>query len=110
MSSFETRNDHEKAARGGRALERTARPDLETAEEMADKGLIPYAYVVAWGGLEAAMRRIRDGAESYGRSTPTELMRTLYGNGLLNREQFVRLKGAYKIRTQVVHGLVPTWG
>jgi uncharacterized protein YutE (UPF0331/DUF86 family) len=53
------------------------------------------------------MRRIRDGAEIYGRTTPTELMRTLYGNGFLSREQFDRLKESYKIRSQVVHGLVP---
>jgi hypothetical protein len=80
---------------------------LKTAEELADQGYTPYAYVVAWGGLEAAMRRMRDGAELYGRTTPTELMRTLYGNGLLSREQFERLRESYKIRTQVVHGLVP---
>jgi uncharacterized protein YutE (UPF0331/DUF86 family) len=81
---------------------------LEAAEQMAEKGYTPYAYVVAWGGLEAAMRRVRDEAELYGRTTPAELMRILYGNGFLNREQFERLREAYKIRTQVVHGLVPS--
>ena len=81
---------------------------LEAAEKMAEKGYTPYAYVVAWGGLEAAMRRVWDGAELYGRTTPTELMRSLYGNGFLNREQFEQLREAYKIRTQVVHGLVPS--
>jgi hypothetical protein len=80
---------------------------LKAAEELADQGYSPYACVVAWCGLEAAMRRIRDGAELYGRTTPTELMRTLYGNGFLSREQFDRLKESYKIRSQVVHGLVP---
>ena len=43
----------------------------------------------------------------YGRTTPTELMRTLYSNGFLSREQFERLRESYKIRSQVVHGLVP---
>lgn len=81
---------------------------LEAAEELVDRGYAPYAYVIAWGGLEAAMRRIRDVAESYGKATPTELMRTLYGNGFLNKEQFDRLKESYKIRSQVVHGLVPS--
>jgi REase_AHJR-like len=80
---------------------------LKAAEELADQGYSPYACVVAWGGLEAAMRRVRDGAERYGRATPAELMRTLYGNGFLSREQFDRLKESYKIRSQVVHGLVP---
>lgn len=81
---------------------------LEAAEELVDRGYTPYAYVIAWGGLEAAMRRIRDVAELYGKATPTELMRTLYGNGFLNKEQFDRLKESYKIRSQVVHGLVPS--
>ena len=34
-------------------------------------------------------------------------MRTLYGMGFLSREQFDRLKESYKIRSQVVHGLIP---
>jgi REase_AHJR-like len=80
---------------------------LKTADELSEKGYSPYACVVAWGGLEAAMRRMRGDAELYGRTTPTELMRALYGNGLLSREQFERLRESYKIRSQVVHGLVP---
>jgi hypothetical protein len=80
---------------------------LDAAEDIADNGYAPYACVVAWGGLEAVMRRVRDEVESYGRTTPTELMRTLYGNGILSREQFEHLRDSYKIRSQVVHGLVP---
>ena len=80
---------------------------LKSADDMADKGETPYACVVAWAGIEAAMRRLRDEAEFYGRSAPKDLMRTLYVNGVLSREQFDRLKESYKIRTQVVHGLVP---
>jgi hypothetical protein len=53
------------------------------------------------------MRRLRGDAELYGRTTPPELMRALYGNGFLSREQFERLRDSYKIRSQVVHGLVP---
>jgi hypothetical protein len=80
---------------------------LRTAEELADKGFAPYGCVVAWSGLEAAMRRLRDDTELYGRTAPNELMRTLYSNGFLSREQFERLRDSYKIRSQVVHGLVP---
>ena len=46
-------------------------------------------------------------AQHGNRTTPTELMRTLYGNGFLSHEQFERLRDSYKIRSQVVHGLVP---
>jgi len=80
---------------------------LKTAEELSEKVYSPYACVVAWGGIEAAMRRLRGDAELYGRTTPTELMGTLYSNGFLSREQFERLRESYKIRSQVVHGLVP---
>ena len=80
---------------------------LKAAEKLADEGYAPYACVVAWGTLEAAMRRIRNGADVYRRASPAELMRALYGNGFLNREQFDRLRESYKIRSQVVHGLVP---
>ena len=98
-----------------RAAEDAAEPSdeelakiLTDAEELADNGLSPYACVVAWGGLEAAMRRVRDEAELYGKATPIELMRTLYGNGFLSRDQFDKLRDSYKIRSQVVHGLIPT--
>lgn len=80
---------------------------LRSAEELADKGYAPSACVMAWAGLEAAMRRIRDDAELYGRTTPIELMRALYSNGFLSREQFDRLRDSFKIRSQIVHGLVP---
>jgi uncharacterized protein YutE (UPF0331/DUF86 family) len=80
---------------------------LKTADELSDKGDTSVACVVAWAGLEAAMRRIRDDAELYGKTAPSQLMRTLYGNGFLSREQFDKLKESYKIRNQVVHGLVP---
>jgi REase_AHJR-like len=80
---------------------------LDTAGELNDKGYMPSACVVAWGGLEAVMRRLRDDAGFHGRATPTELMQNLYGNGFLSREQFDRLTQAHRIRDQVVHGLVP---
>jgi REase_AHJR-like len=80
---------------------------LKTADELADRGYSPYACVVAWGGLEAAMRRIGDEAQLYGRTSPNEFTRALYSNGFISREQFNKLKEAYKVRSQVVHGLIP---
>ena len=80
---------------------------LKTADELNDRGYSPSACVMAWGGLEAVMRRLRDDERPDGRTTPTALMQTLYSNGSLSREQFDRLREAHKIRDQVVHGLVP---
>ncbi len=80
---------------------------LNAAEELVDKGYAPYAHIVAWGGLEAVMRRIWEGPASARPTAPPSLMRTLYSDGFLSREQFDRLRESYKIRTQVAHGLVP---
>ncbi len=80
---------------------------LKAADELADQGYSPYACVVAWGGLEAAMRRIGDEAQWYGQTAPNEHIRALYGNGFISREQFNKLKEAEKVRSQVVHGLIP---
>ena len=57
--------------------------------------------------MEAALRRLRDDEPTRRRSTPNELMRSLYGNGTISRDQFETLRDSYKVRSQVVHGLVP---
>jgi hypothetical protein len=80
---------------------------LKTADELNDRGYSPSACVMAWGGLEAVMRRLHDEERPYGPTTPIELMQALYSNGFLTREQFDRLREAHEIRDQVVHGLVP---
>jgi hypothetical protein len=80
---------------------------LRTADELADKGYAPYACVVAWSGMEAALRRLRADEHTRRRSTPNELMRSLYGDGTISREQFETLRESFKVRSQVVHGLVP---
>jgi hypothetical protein len=80
---------------------------LQSADEMTENGHVDLASVIAWAGLEAAMRKVASEAGFAGRTAPDDLLRTLYSNGFLSREQFDRLNESYKIRTQVVHGLVP---
>ncbi len=41
------------------------------------------------------------------KSTPGELLRTLYGNGVLSREDFNLLNRSFRLRSEIVHGLVP---
>lgn len=79
---------------------------LNRARVAKDAGLNDMAITYAWAALEAAMRRVRDDAELYGRTTATELLRTLYGNGFMSAEEFHRAKMAWNIRTQAVHGFV----
>ena len=69
-------------------------------------GLRDMAIVFAWAALEAAMRRLRDDAELYGKTSSNELLRTLYSNGFISRSEFERAKEAWTIRTQAVHGFV----
>jgi uncharacterized protein YutE (UPF0331/DUF86 family) len=71
-------------------------------------GLQEMALTSAWAALEAGMRRVRGEAELYGRTTPAELLRTLYANGFLSRREFERAREASTIRNQVVHGFVPS--
>ena len=40
-------------------------------------------------------------------TTPAVLLRALYSNGFLSRDQFRKLDESYKLRSQLVHGLVP---
>lgn len=67
------------------------------------------ALVLAWAALEAAMRRVCSDVELYvPKTTPSELLRILYGNGILTRKEFELLRETYRLRTEVVHGLVST--
>jgi hypothetical protein len=97
-----------------RVTEKAQEPSHEQFQDMLTRarrakelGFHEMALTYAWAALEAAMRQLRDDAELYGRTKPTELLRTLYGNGFLSRSEFDRAKVAWAIRTQAVHGFVP---
>jgi hypothetical protein len=65
------------------------------------------ALVMAWAALEATMRQVASSVELYmPRTIAAELLRTLYGNGLLSRDEFNVLRDNFRLRTEVVHGLV----
>lgn len=81
---------------------------LAEVERLVQAGHLRAASVLAWATLEAAMRQVASEAELYMPKTlPGELLRTLYGNGLLTREEFDRLKQSFRLRSEIVHGLVP---
>ena len=97
-----------------RVADKAQEPTGEQFERMLDRarqargaGLNEMALTYAWAALEAAMRRHRDDAELYGRTTPAELLRILYGKGFLSKQEFDRARQAWAIRTQSVHGFVP---
>jgi uncharacterized protein YutE (UPF0331/DUF86 family) len=81
---------------------------LARAERIADSGEFESAFVVGWACLEAAMRWLASEAKLYGRPLPIELLEALYSNGLVTSEEFDTLRSAYDLRTQLVHGFLPT--
>lgn len=98
-----------------KVLDEASEPSAEQVEEMLAKseriardGHAQSAYLAAWAALEAAMRHATDDADWYGPIAPKELMNALYANGILSRDEFDTLKQAYAVRTQIVHGLIPT--
>jgi hypothetical protein len=81
---------------------------LAYVERTIQAGDLRAACVFAWSTLEAAMRHAcRDAGLSTPRTTAGELLRTLYGNGVLSRESFDQLNRSFRLRTEIVHGLVP---
>jgi hypothetical protein len=82
---------------------------LQNVDRLMQAGYLQAACVFAWAALEAAMRQVANDAGLYlPRITASEMLRTLYANGFLTREAFEELKQSFRVRTEVVHGLVPS--
>jgi REase_AHJR-like len=82
---------------------------LGEAERVA--GLSPQAaFVLAWAGLEASMRRLgqRAGVGGWPGTQPPTLIRELYASGRISPDDFRRLEASRVLRTEVVHGLAPS--
>jgi hypothetical protein len=80
---------------------------LRHVESLLQAGDARAALVFAWATLEAAMRHVASSAElSMPRTTPAELIRMLYGIGVLTRTEFELLRDSLRVRTEIVHGLV----
>lgn len=80
--------------------------NLEHAERSAQAGDRTTSFILAWAALEAAMRRtVRASGIELQNISPLFLLRTLYSNGLLEREELDRLNGYLRFRNAVVHGL-----
>jgi hypothetical protein len=98
------------------AAARAAEPSAKQIEQLlvhaqksasADETLA--SFVLAWSGLEAAMRFKTRSAGLGGAQpmSPTVLVRVLYAAGLLSSAELRHLDKTSKIRDQIVHGFVP---
>ena len=83
---------------------------LDEAEVVIKNGSPRAGFVLAWAGLEAAMRRYAQLSGLDGRiyTQPTVLVREVYGVGGISPDDFHRLEAARHLRTEVVHGLAPS--
>jgi hypothetical protein len=80
--------------------------NLNHAERSAQAGDHASSFIVAWASLEAAMRRAaRASGMELQNISPLFLLRTLYSNGLLARNEFDQLNGYLRFRNAFVHGL-----
>ncbi len=78
--------------------------------ELATKAGSPRAgFLVAWGGLEATMRRTarRAGVGGAADTLPPTLIRELYSSGVISSDDFHKLEEARRQRNELVHGFVP---
>jgi hypothetical protein len=82
---------------------------LAIAHTLAEAGYLNPAVVVAWGGVEATMRRrlLAEGEEVGWGTTPRDLLSQIYSSGIVSAEELARLQTTLRQRNVLVHGFEP---
>jgi len=81
---------------------------LREVQELLRTGHSRSAFVIAWAGLEAAMRvAARAHALPSERADSWILMRDLVSNGILTREWYQQLTALFRLRSAFAHGMQP---
>jgi hypothetical protein len=81
---------------------------IEEAERLLGLPSLRAAFLIAWSAAEAAMREVaRREAIPLDAETPQFLVKTLYTNGILSREEYDRLQQGLGLRTSIAHGVPP---
>jgi hypothetical protein len=80
--------------------------------ELLSKGFSRPALITAWAGFESAMRlRLRAAGERAGwGSSPRSMLNEIYSNGIIDRDELVRLEALFRVRNQIAHGFVSPLG
>jgi hypothetical protein len=79
---------------------------LTQAVQLSASGNLPGSLVMSWAGLEATMRQAIKGSRTeVENSSPVYLLRVLYSDGFLAREELDQLASALEIRNALIHGL-----
>ncbi len=71
-------------------------------------GVLRAAFLLAWAAVEAAMREAarREGM-AMDREVPHFVLKTLYANGIISREDYDRIENCFSVRNALVHGFAP---
>jgi len=79
---------------------------LDQAQKSARTGDVLPSFLLAWSGLEAAMRRRTsvEGIRGARPTAPTVLIRMLYAYGVISQEELRHLDVILKTRNSVAHG------
>jgi hypothetical protein len=80
---------------------------LEEARESLRQGFVSASMLLAWGALEAALRRsaLHAGYAGKVRGQPSALIQTLLSLGVITSEQAAWLESVRRQRTMIAHGL-----
>lgn len=81
---------------------------VDEVEQLLPIGALRAAILIAWSAAESAMREVarRERIETE-QATPRFLLKSLYTNGLISREDFERVGEYMALRNEVVHGFPP---
>jgi hypothetical protein len=81
---------------------------VEEASRASAAGVLRASFLIAWAALEAAMRQAarREGI-TMDRGDPSFVLKTLYANGVISREDHERSAHCFRVRNALVHGFAP---
>jgi hypothetical protein len=81
---------------------------LAEADRLLGAGGMRGAFLIAWSAAEAAMREVgRRDAIEVNSNPPRFVLKSLYANGLMSREDYERLEHCYSVRSALIHGARP---
>ena len=79
---------------------------LSEAQQLLDFGKPRAAFLVAWSAIESTMRTAaRHEKLNIEEGIPRFVLKTLYSNGVISYEDYVRLRRCLDQRNRLVHGL-----
>src|SRR5437762_608058 len=80
----------------------------EEASRALAVGVTRASFVIAWAAVEATMRAAarREGI-AIDRELPLFVLKTLYSNGIISREDYDRVEHCFHVRNALVHGFAP---